>query len=74
MSIVSICDWLENKSQGLVDQINTLIDLSDNHHMNGNIQSAELIDNKIDSLYIQMNGFDDRLSRILTKGYKKNEE
>lgn len=67
-NIISICDWLEKKSETIMNRINHLIDVSDKHHLDGNEKHSELVDSQIDILYNTMNGLDDRLTRILSKG------
>jgi|GEM_PF-5348756 hypothetical protein len=71
---ISICDWLEERSQEIMNRINHLIDVSDKYHLEGNVQHSELVDSQIDILYNKMNRLDDRLIRILSRGYKNGQE
>lgn len=70
-NIICISDWLETKSQEIMSRINHLIDVSDQHHLNGNVRHSELVDSQIDLLYNKMNALDDRQTRILSKGYPR---
>ena len=70
-NIICISDWLETRSQEIMSRINHLIDVSDQHHVNGNIKHSELVDSQIDLLYNTMNRLDDRQIRILKQGYSK---
>ena len=69
--LISICDWLEEKSQEIMNRINHLIDVSDKYHLEGNAQHSELVDSQIDILYNKMNRLDDRLIRILSKNMQQ---
>lgn len=68
-NVIVISDILENKSQEIMKRINELIDISDELHMNGKVKHSEQVDKTIDLLYNDMNVLDDRLTRILKKGY-----
>jgi hypothetical protein len=70
-NIICISDWLEARSQEIMNKINHLIDVSDQHHMSGNLKHSELVDSQIDLLYNTMNRLDDRQIRILKQGYSK---
>ena len=68
---ISICEWLENKSQAIVNKINDLIDISDQFHLTGQENKSLLVDSQIDSLYHEMNIIDDRLFRMLKNQYQR---
>ena len=68
---ICISDCLETKSQEIMSRINHLIDVSDQHQLNGNVRHSELVDSQIDLLYNKMNALDDRQTRILSKGYPR---
>lgn len=70
-NVISICDWLEDRSNRIMARINKLIDISDQHHLNGNVRHSEFVDSQIDLLYNKMNALDDRQTRILSKGYPR---
>ena len=65
---VSMVDWLEERSQKLINKINELIERSDEFHNTGKGQFSEAIDSQIDILYHRMNIIDDKQKRILQRG------